>query len=535
LFLNFSIFRWTLKDPSVVISGEKIAGKGDSANYNIEKKSINGMSQLQLGPREREISTSPYLDLSITSQLHGQWLRCWASPVLPKTVESGVSIGSATWKHTSILLTVNYGPKLQGPEEEVETVAMGGTAQLTCQVEANPPAMVTWHHYRGFRIVNRATVDAYPNATGLYTPTVITHRLLRSFLHADLVPRDFKKQRSEERYSTLNVKTRSVDGFGIYICVGLAAQREVRKVTVLAESGPPIIETPQRVSGRIGDSGRIDCKVIALPRASPQDFLWSSSTHPSGVIPSSSRILKLFRSLHLEHEEGLIGSKSTLIFTKIAKENFGDYNCTVTTPFGSASSGLAHFVPPILFAEEMPYILAITVGVATVLAAIFFTLLCWIIRRHIIHKRGCKTARIITANPKSGSSVDLHCDRMSTLGRHNAREEFIEDTSNVQPATTCTSQFYPMQSHTSLLRSPVHVVSCEEGALYKYATSTNPNTPLLSRLHDTSTSQSSALYVATTTEVLAASPVHNIGLSRIALLANRSDATDGFQDHAFPT
>nr|CUU99701.1 hypothetical transcript [Hymenolepis microstoma] len=191
--------------------------------------------------------------------------------------------------------------------------------------------------------------------------------------------------------------------------------------------------------------------------------------------------------------------------------------------------------PPSNVYKEMPYILAITVGVATVLAAIFLSLLCWIIRRHIIHKRGCKTARIITANHKSRSSVDLHCDHMSTLGRHRSREEFIEDNSNVQPTTSCVSQFYPMQSHTSLLRSPVHVVSCEEGALYKYATSTSPNTPLLSRLHDTSTNQSPTLYVATTTEVLAASPVSTIGMSRIALLTNHSDATDGFQDHAFPT
>ncbi|KAM3185332.1 hypothetical protein ACTXT7_006582 [Hymenolepis weldensis] len=383
------------------------------------------------------------------------------------------------------------GPKLQGPEEEVESIAMGETAHLTCQVEANPPAIVTWYHYQGIRVVNRATMDAHPNAAGLYTPT---------------------KQQSEERYSALNVKARSVDSFGIYICVGLAAQREVRKITVLAESGPPTIETPQRVIGRIGHSGRIICKVIALPRASPQDFLWSSSIAPSGVISSSS--------LHLEHEEELIGSKSALVFPKISKEHFGSYNCTASIFF-------------IFFAEEMPYILAITVGVATVIAAIFFGLLCWIIRRHIIHKRGCKTTRIITAN--HSSSVDLHCDRMSTLGRYSVGDECIGDNSNIHPITCCVSQSYPMQSYASLLRSPIHVVSCEEGALYKYVTSTSPNTPLLSRLHETSTSPSPTLYVTTTTDALTASPLSNIGMSRIALLTNHSGATDGFQDHAFPT
>lgn len=69
---------------------------------------------------------------------------------------------------------------------------MRETAHLTCQVEANPPAILTWYHYRGIKVVNRATQSAYQNATGLYTPTVVTHRLLRSFLQADLDSRDFK-------------------------------------------------------------------------------------------------------------------------------------------------------------------------------------------------------------------------------------------------------------------------------------------------------------------------------------------------------
>ena len=84
------------------------------------------------------------------------------------------------------------GPQLQGPEEEVESVSSGQTAQLTCQVEANPPAKVTWYQYRGIKVVNRATVAANPNVSGLFTTTVVTHRLLRSFLTADLNSQDFK-------------------------------------------------------------------------------------------------------------------------------------------------------------------------------------------------------------------------------------------------------------------------------------------------------------------------------------------------------
>ncbi|VDM24685.1 unnamed protein product [Hydatigera taeniaeformis] len=88
--------------------------------------------------------------------------------------------------------TFTDGPKLQGPEEEVEAVSTGQSAQLTCQVEANPPAKVTWYHHRGIRVVNKDELGYHPNASGLFTATVITHRLLRSFLTADLDTRDFR-------------------------------------------------------------------------------------------------------------------------------------------------------------------------------------------------------------------------------------------------------------------------------------------------------------------------------------------------------
>ncbi|KAM7534545.1 hypothetical protein Aperf_G00000106853 [Anoplocephala perfoliata] len=491
---------WTLKDPSVVVSDKVIPENGELVELEENKKPHNGLSRLQLGPRERKISTSAFLDLHITSQLHGRLLRCWTSPVISKIAESSISIDSPTWKHTSLLLSVNYGPKLQGPEEEVEAVTMRETAHLTCQVEANPPAMVTWYHYRGIKVVNKATQNAHQNATGLYTPS---------------------KLRSEERYSALNVKTHSVDNFGIYICVGLAAQREVKKIIVLAESGPPTIETPKRVSGRVGDRGRIACNVIALPKPSPQDFIWSSSSAQTGVIPSSS--------LHIEHEEKIIGSISALVFPRIEKEHFGDYNCTVITSFGSASVTIAF-----IEIEEMPYTLAIAVGVAAVVAAIFVGVLLWTIRRHILNKRGGKSMQIITANHNSRSSSELHCDQISTIGRCTARDEILIENSNIVPDVACISHAYPMQSYSSLLHSPVHIISCEDGALYKCVANTNPNTPLLSRLHEVSTAPSSTLCVANATDIITASPIVNNGVSRLALLTNYSGDTDGFQDHAFP-
>ncbi|KAL5105783.1 hypothetical protein TcWFU_004740 [Taenia crassiceps] len=506
-------YLWTLKEPSAIFSGKVTPDRGGASEKDgdeVETELRNGLSLLRLGPREREISTASFLDLQVTAQLHRQLLRCWASPV---TGAVGISTDAPTWKHTSLLLSVSYGPKLQGPEEEVEAVTTGQSAQLTCQVEANPPAKVTWYHYRGIRVVNKAALDSHPNASGLFTATVITRRLLRSFLTTDLDSRDFRKLISEERYSALNVKANSIDSYGFYICVGLAAQREVRKIVVLAESGPPQIDTPTRVSGRVGGRSRIACHTIALPKPTPHEFIWSHASTHASVVPSSS--------LHIEHEEKLTGSTSTLVFSKIAKEHFGHYNCTVTTAFGSDSI-------VIVFTEihDVSYTFIIGVGVGTVVVLLFGAAILWTLRHRLLHPRGGKTARIITANQAARQSVDLHCVQALTLGRQSLGEECSE----IRRDSTCASQTSPMETYSSLLRSPCHVIACEDGAVYKcITTASTPTTPLLTRLREPPSSPPT-LYVATATDATSTGEV--TGISRVALLTNCST---NFQDQFFPT
>nr|CDS24330.1 irregular chiasm C roughest protein [Echinococcus granulosus] len=499
-----------------MLSGKAIPNRGGTTETEEEEEeeeaseAKDGLSRLRLGPREREISTAAFLDLHMTAELHRQLLRCYTSPV---TATAGVFMDSPTWKHTSLLLSVSYGPKLQGPEEEVEAVTTGQSAQLTCQVEANPPAKVTWYHYRGIKVVNKAALGSHPNASGLFTATVITHRLLRSFLTTDLDSRDFRKLISEERYSALNVKAHSIDSFGFYICVGLAAQREVRKIVVLAESGPPQIDTPTRVSGRVGGRGRIACHTIALPKPTPHEFFWTHASTHASVVPSSS--------LHIEHEEKLTGSTSAIVFSKIAKEHFGHYNCTVNTAHGSDSI-------VIVFTEihELSYTLVIGVGVSIVVVLLFAAMILWTLRHRLLQLRGGETARIITANQAARQSVDMLCRQTSTLGRQSLKEECSE----IQRGSVCVSQTTPLQAYSSLLRSPCRVITCENGALYKCVTAAStPTTPLLTRLWEPPSSPPT-IYVATATDVISTGEV--VGNSRVALLTKCSA---NCQDHFFPT
>ena len=62
----------------------------------------------------------------------------------------------------------------------------------------------------------------------------------------------------------------------------------------------------------------------------------------------------------------------------------------------------------------MPFTLTIGVGVAAFLALVFAGFVFWIIRYHILHKRGGKTARIITANQRAKHSIDMSCGKINT-------------------------------------------------------------------------------------------------------------------------
>ncbi|VDD75983.1 unnamed protein product [Mesocestoides corti] len=484
------------------------------------------LTPFHLDPREREISTGPFIDLRMTPQLHNRRLRCWAGAPVKALLKSGFAPDAPVWMHTSVLLSVSYGPKLQGPPHEVEAVPMGQSVQLTCHVEANPPALVTWYHYRSIHVVNRHTLAANPNISGLFTPTVISHRLIQSFVDAELSGSDFKKLISAERYSALSVKTRSVENYGLYVCVGLAAQRETRKVVILAEAGPPQIDTQTHVSGRVGGRSRIACRTVGLPKPTPQEFLWSRVSTKQPITPSLS--------VHIEHEEDLAGSTSALEINPVSKEHFGLYNCTVVTAFGVDSTVIA-------FKEikEVPYAFAVGVGAASVVSVIFAAVILWILRRFIRHKRSGRTARIITANYRH-DSVDAYSERISTLGRRSVLEEPTEvNLSNkIHHDGNRTLLPLPMQPlSTCLIRSPCHLVSYEGGSEYTSVT----GSPIISRLRDHHGS-----VPGTMATIYQAAPPENdkgdfsptdgpsdvVSNSRLALL---TACSANFRDQLFPT
>lgn len=55
----------------------------------------------------------------------------------------------------------------------------------------------------------------------------------------------------------------------------------------MSTQGPPQIDTPTRVSGRVGGKSRIACHTIALPKPTPHEFVWSHASTHTSVVPSS--------------------------------------------------------------------------------------------------------------------------------------------------------------------------------------------------------------------------------------------------------
>ncbi|XP_078617507.1 putative oxidoreductase PXDNL [Branchiostoma floridae x Branchiostoma japonicum] len=90
---------------------------------------------LSLGPNGERIEESTiYFRNNVTKYDNGVNVTCRVSQS-----EGGITIEKETWK----ILTVHYPPTVVVPREQVR-VFKGKTAAITCQVDSNPTAVITW-------------------------------------------------------------------------------------------------------------------------------------------------------------------------------------------------------------------------------------------------------------------------------------------------------------------------------------------------------------------------------------------------------
>lgn len=89
--------------------------------------------------------------------------------------------------------------------------------------------------------------------------------------------------------------------------------------------GPPVISSPQRQHGIVGDNARLECVAFSVPKA--RHVSWTFNGREINTSNDQD-----FSILEDPLPEGI---KSTLIIRESQSRHFGRYNCTVVNDYGN--------------------------------------------------------------------------------------------------------------------------------------------------------------------------------------------------------
>lgn len=126
-------------------------------------------------------------------------------------------------------------------------------------------------------------------------------------------------------HPNLTVRVSSETAGKYYCKASVIGFPEIVAVASIFLKGPPIITSPRRQYGIVGDSTRIECVAFSVPKA--RHVSWTFMGHEI-VANSNSEYTMLEEPL----PEGV---KSTLVIRESQSKHFGAYNCTVVNEHGN--------------------------------------------------------------------------------------------------------------------------------------------------------------------------------------------------------
>ncbi|KAG6463463.1 hypothetical protein O3G_MSEX013886 [Manduca sexta] len=221
-------------------------------------------------------------------------------------------------------LEVLYGPIFSMKPENVEGES-GAMVTLTCLVEGHPIPKITWLRYESDRFIR---VGKSPNLT----LTVSQHSAGQYWCRA------------------------SVEG-----------RQEVEAPVTVFIKGPPKIMSNRTQYGVEGDSVRIECISLSVPK--PDYVMWTFDGH---------EINSFHNQEYAFLEESLADrlTKSTLIIRRSEMKHFGSYNCTVINAYGLDSMEI-RLIP----AKTSPLMFIIAGTSATIIIILIIMLIVMLCHR----------------------------------------------------------------------------------------------------------------------------------------------------------
>lgn len=169
---------------------------------------------------------------------------------------------------------------------EIKAAELKTDTFLTCNVDSNPPAVVSWLHDSSSRVIGHEKV--------------------------------------------LQVHLLSESDLGVYSCVATApGYPPIRKDIKIVQKGAPFISAEASVYAGQGDSSaQIKCVINGLPL--PETIRW---TNPQGHLLSPTQADR-----RVEISQDILADRviSRLTIKNVKKEDFGMYNCSASNAYGGS-------------------------------------------------------------------------------------------------------------------------------------------------------------------------------------------------------
>ncbi|XP_049882142.1 irregular chiasm C-roughest protein-like isoform X2 [Pectinophora gossypiella] len=365
----------------------------------------NVQNKVEMLPDGHRATTRSVLRLTPTKEHHNQTITCQTQ----NTADRAPRV-------TTVHIEVRYAPKVNiSIVSGEERIPEGSEARIRCDVDANPPPLI----YRWY--LNNSPV------IGDYTEEMIIFNVSRKHKNAEVrcevsntVGKNGKSLKLDVTYPPTfrtrpqNVEAEvgrsvtlscDVDGqptpeirwlfhepgrigvkgkalnlkvyvtketAGRYICKAtVEGYPEITSEATIFIKGAPVIVSNRTQLGSEGDSVRIECAALSVPK--PDDIRWYFEGREISVIQNPD-----YATLEETLPDGIV--KSSLVIRASQSKHYGMYNCSVTNEYGNDNAAIT--LKPIKTLPLFIILIGVTSGIILFSAFIVLVVLCHRRRRN---------------------------------------------------------------------------------------------------------------------------------------------------------